>query len=256
MSEKPAIPVKATKNSTANASHLVLQSKGGVGKTLVSAILAQYFQSIEGCVVKCVDTDPVNQTFTSYKALDVKHVNIMDGSKIDERKFDVLMERLLSEEGVFIIDNGASSFVPMSNYLIEHDAINMLQDAGREVFVHSVITGSQGLVDTVMGFKSLAQQTKSRNIVVWLNEFFGPIVGDGKMFPEMKVYTENAEKVRGMVRLQRRNADTFGKDIELMAGSKLTFKEVAEGSEFSIMAKQRIVTMKRDLFTQLNEIGF
>ena len=43
-----------------------------------------------------------------------------------------------------VVDNGASSFVPLSNYLIENNAIPMLQEAGREVFIHSVVTGGQG----------------------------------------------------------------------------------------------------------------
>lgn len=44
-----------------NAVHFTLQGKGGVGKSLVSALLAQYFQTVVGDV-KCIDTDPVNQT--------------------------------------------------------------------------------------------------------------------------------------------------------------------------------------------------
>lgn len=239
-----------------SAVHLMLQGKGGVGKSLASAVLAQYFRSIEGVEVKCVDTDPVNQTLTNYKALKADHVKLMEGSKIDERNFDALMERLLSEDGVFVVDNGASSFVPLSNYLIENSAITMLQEAGREVFIHCVITGGQALLDTLSGFKTLAEQSHSNNIIIWLNEYFGAIEHNGKTFVDMKAYTENADKVRGIVRIAKRNQDTFGKDIELMASKKLTFQEAIEGAEFSIMAKQRIKTVQRDLYDQLNEVGF
>ena len=34
-------------------------------------------------------------------------------------------------------------------------------------------------------FKSLADSTADRNIVVWLNEYFGLIERDGKTFTEM-----------------------------------------------------------------------
>lgn len=237
-----------------NEIHFILQGKGGVGKSLVSAILAQYLQGVGG-TVHCVDTDPVNQTFSKYKGLAAQHIKIMEGSKIDERNFDKLMERLLSEDGFFVVDNGASSFVPLSNYLIENNALEMLAEAGRPVFIHCVVTGGQAIGDTVTGFLALAEQTKTKNIVVWLNEYFGTIERDGKTFTDMKAYTDHADKVHGIVRIAKRNQDTFGKDIELMVAKNLTFKEALEGPEFAIMAKQRLKTVQRDIFNQLDEVG-
>ena len=57
---------KATPNSE-GAIHLTLQGKGGVGKSLVAAVLAQYLKSA-GRDVRCIDTDPVNRTFAQYAA--------------------------------------------------------------------------------------------------------------------------------------------------------------------------------------------
>jgi Mrp family chromosome partitioning ATPase len=48
--------------------HLTLQGKGGVGKSLVSSILAQYFRH-RGAEIHGIDTDPVNQTFSQYAEL-------------------------------------------------------------------------------------------------------------------------------------------------------------------------------------------
>jgi adenylylsulfate kinase-like enzyme len=45
----------------ATAVHIALQGKGGVGKSLVSAILSQYLSS-KGQDVSAIDADPVNQT--------------------------------------------------------------------------------------------------------------------------------------------------------------------------------------------------
>lgn len=247
---------KPPKNTAKNSVHFTLQGKGGVGKSFVSALLAQYFQGIEGNTVKCIDTDPVNQTFANYKALNAQHVHLMNGSKIDERNFDQLMERLVTEDGVFIVDNGAASFVPLSNYLIENNAIAMLEEAGKEVFIHSVLTGGQALMDTLAGFKVLAEQADTKNIVIWLNEFFGAIEANGKTFKEMKVYTDYSEKIRGIVRIAKRNQDTFGKDVELMVAKKMTFAEIINGSDFALMAKQRIRTVQREINDQLATVGF
>lgn len=247
---------KSEKNAPKNSVHFTLQGKGGVGKSLVSSLLAQYFNESPSNVVKCIDTDPVNQTLANYKALNAQHVQLMEGSKINERNFDSLMERLITEDGIFVVDNGASSFVPLSNYLIENNAIEMLQEAGREVFIHSVITGGQALMDTLAGFKILAEQAGTKNMVIWLNEYFGVIEANGKTFKEMKVYSDNADKVRGIVRIPERNPDTFGKDIEMMASKKLIFSEVMKSTDFSLMAKQRIKTVQRDLNQQLETVGF
>lgn len=242
------------KKENMNSIHFTLQGKGGVGKSLVSALLAQYYTD-NGADVKSIDTDPVNQTLVNYKALKAQHIELLDGSKINERNFDKLMERLLSEDGVFIVDNGASSFVPLSNYLIENDAIKMLKDSGRNVFIHSVITGSQALLDTLSGFNALAAHATEKNIVVWLNQYFGAIESDGKTFLDMKAYKDNQDKVCGIVEIAKRNQDTFGKDVEQMVTSKLTFSEAIKSPEFSLMAKQRIKTVQADIYNQLEEIG-
>lgn len=86
-----------------NAIHLSLQGKGGVGKSLVASILAQYFRD-QSLQVKCIDTDPVNQTLAQYHALSSEHLELMRDSYIDQRGLDVLMERLLTEQGLFVID--------------------------------------------------------------------------------------------------------------------------------------------------------
>src|ERR1700685_4870409 len=90
--------------------HLTLQGKGGVGKSLVASILAQYFRH-RGAEIHCVDTDPVNQTFSQYAELAAEHLKLMHDGKIDSRGFDILMERLLIEGGIFIVENGASTFI-------------------------------------------------------------------------------------------------------------------------------------------------
>lgn len=246
---------QSAKKAISPSVHFTLQGKGGVGKSFVSAILAQYFGNA-GANVECVDTDPVNQTLVNYAALNAKHVNLLEGSKIDERNFDNLMEDLLSQEKVFVVDNGSASFVALSNYIIENNAIDMLQENGKDVYIHCVITGGQALRDTLTGFKALADQANTKNIIVWLNEFFGPIEHEGKSFNEMKVYHDNVDKIRGMIRIPKRNQDTFGRDIEEMATSKLTFDEAINGKKFTIMAKQRIKTVQRDIFTQLEAVGF
>jgi cellulose biosynthesis protein BcsQ len=97
--------------------HIILQGKGGVGKSLIAAVFAQYKAS-RGQNPLCIDTDPVNATFNGFKALNVQRLQIMEGDEINSRKFDALVELIAPPIGDVIIDNGASSFVPLSHYLL------------------------------------------------------------------------------------------------------------------------------------------
>ena len=80
------------------AIHLTLQGKGGVGKSLVASVLAQYLRE-RGKEVRCIDTDPVNRTFAQYSALGADRLNLRDEhNRIEQRAFDSLIERFLTED--------------------------------------------------------------------------------------------------------------------------------------------------------------
>ena len=81
----------------------------------------------------------------------------MDGDEINTRNFDDLVEQIATSKNDIIIDNGASSFVPLSHYLISNNVPALLLEMGHEMIVHTVITGSQALLDTVNGFALLAR---------------------------------------------------------------------------------------------------
>ncbi|HLH02761.1 MAG TPA: hypothetical protein VKX25_08320 [Bryobacteraceae bacterium] len=237
-----------------HAIHMSLQGKGGVGKSLIASILAQYLRH-HNRSVECIDTDPVNRTFSQYKSANASRLELLRNGNIDPRGFDALMERLLKEDATFVIDNGASTFLPLWSYVIENRVMDLMKSAGKKLYVHTVITGGQALLDTINGFRSLAQSTEDRNIVLWANEYFGRIERDGKRLAEMAAYVENAAKVVGSVHITQRNHDTFGRDVEEVIAKKLSFEEAIRDGEFSLMTKQRLKVVQRDLFEQLASIG-
>jgi len=234
--------------------HLTLQGKGGVGKSLVASILAQYFRH-RGQEIHCIDSDPVNQTFSQYAELGAEHLALMRDGRIDSSGFDILLHRLINEEGIFIVDNGASTFVPLWSYIVENKALEMLSEAGRKLYVHTIITGGQALGDTLKGFKSLADSSAERNIVVWLNEYFGVIERDGKTFTDMQAYKDSESKVLGVVHIVKRNQDTFGRDVEEVIARKRTFEDAIRNGTATVMSKQRLKMVQRDLFEQLDQLS-
>lgn len=232
--------------------HMVLQGKGGVGKSFVAATLAQYKAS-KGQKPLCIDTDPVNATFAGYKALGVKRLQIMEGDEINPRNFDTLVELVAPSKDDVIIDNGASSFVPLSHYLISNQVPALLADMGHELVVHTVITGGQALLDTVSGFSQLVSQFPTEAIfVVWLNPYWGPIEHEGKGFEQLKAYTANKARVSAIVSIPALKAETYGRDLSDMLQERLTFDEALAMESLTIMARQRLKIVKGQLFGQLD----
>src|ERR1035438_7348283 len=103
-----------------NQAHFILQGKGGVGKSLVSAILGQYFHARKA-TLHCFDTDPVNATFAQFQALGAEHINVLRRGAIHDKRFDELIEKICQVEGICIVDTGATTFVPLWNYILENE---------------------------------------------------------------------------------------------------------------------------------------
>jgi hypothetical protein len=233
--------------------NFILQGKGGVGKSFVAALLAQYYRSNGSGPVVCVDTDPVNATFAGYEAFGARRLELLDNGVVDSGRFDDLMMSIVNEDAHFIVDNGASCFIPLTKYLFECRALDVICGTGREVVFHSVLTGGYGLRDTIAGFDSLAENMPIESqMVVWLNEFFGPIEAEGKVFEEMRVYKKHQARITALLRLPKQNEQTFGKDLKAMLDQRLTFAEARARPDFTLFSKQRIAMMERQFLDQLH----
>lgn len=234
--------------------HIILQGKGGVGKSLIAAMLAQYFND-KGHNLICADTDPVNDTFSRYKSLGVKTIQIIDQSnKIDTRKFDILIEDLIAHEGTAVIDNGASTFVPLTTYMADSSIIETLIEAGRPVIIHAVLTGGPALQDTMVGLNALLKM-QTAPVIVWINEYFGPVIKDGKTFVESVLYETYKDRIKGVIKLEKRNADTHGKDMELLVSNTLTFDEAKTSDIFTLMPRTRLARVQKDIYNQLDALS-
>lgn len=242
-----------------NTIHFILQGKGGIGKSLVAVLLTQFFQSREENLnLKAFDTDQENTTFAHYKALDVQHVQVMNESRtINAKRFDELMEALLTTDGTFIVDNGANTFSPLLAYMVENKVIDFLVDNEKTVYLHTIVGGGDTLTDTANGFNSIAQGIENAPIVLWLNEHFGPMkTSTGKNFVDTAVFKNHEERLHGVVLLQARNPQTYGDDVQKMNTKRLTISEIMQSPEFTLMEKQRIRSVANDVFAQLEQIEF
>ena len=232
--------------------HMILQGKGGVGKSMIAATVAQY-KIHKGQQPLCIDTDPVNATFKGYQVLNVRQLNIMEGDEINTRHFDSLVELIASTKDDVIIDNGASSFVPLSHYLISNEAPALLRDMGHDLVVHTVITGGQALLDTVSGFAQLANQFPDECLfIVWLNPYWGAIEHEGKRFEQMKSYQNKRDRVSAIIQIPALKEETYGRDFAEMLQARLTFAEALAMESLTIMTRQRLKLIRQQLYAQLD----
>lgn len=230
--------------------HLVLQGKGGTGKSLVASLLAQYLIEA-GKPVRCYDTDPVNASFTAIAALSARPIDLLDGEIINSSEVDRMIDEWVADDGEVVVDNGAAGFVPMSKYLIENEVNDVLTAHGLEMVIHTVITGGGSMLDCLRGLASLLQNyPPSVRIVVWLNEYFGPLVADGIAFEDTKVYRDNVDRIAGLVRLAKVSPH-HARNILDMLDRKLTFAEAIARPDVMVVAKQRLTMVKRAIFEQI-----
>ena len=216
--------------------HFIQQGKGGVGKSLIAAILYQVLRH-QGKEVAAFDTDPVNATLHGFEEFTVTRLDILHQGDINPRAFDELVNEIatLPEQTHVIVDNGASSFLALNNYIKENDVLAILAEHDHTVFFHTVITGGQAITDTVLGLKSLALGFPDTPIVVWLNPYFGDIRMDGKRFEEFKVYQEFGSQFHAVISIPQGNKATLGKDLEILFAKRESFAQGIASSQSLIM---------------------
>ena len=234
--------------------HTILAPKGGCGKTYVASLIAQALQE-RGEPVVCFDTDRENASLRDIPALQAEPVSLFlpNSDEIDIHAMDGMTERMLREDAHFVLDNGATSFAPLSRYLVQDGIADAVSEAGKKMVVHTIVAGGQELIQTTRGFDSVASQfPASADMVLWLNEHHGPVDGaDGASFEHTPVYQKHKGRILAVVRLARQHPGTFGANLADMLARGLTFAEADQSSAFFVIAKQRLRQVWRPIRDQL-----
>ena len=228
--------------------HMTLQGKGGIGKSFICFLLAQY-KMAKGPAPLCVDTDAVNGTFQGFGALNAVKLDVLEGKEINRGKFDHLVELILeNDRSDSIVDSGASTFVPLWHYITGNRIPQLLAEMGRELVIHAVVTGGQALEETVAGFSQLAGQfTEQASFVIWLNPNFGPVKRERRDFEQFSEYIDFKDQVSAIVRLPQ-FAELFRLDLSDMLQRRLTFDEALRMRSFTVITRQRLIMIKRNFF--------
>lgn len=232
--------------------YITLQGKGGIGKSYVSAIFAQYLMD-KGMSVKVIDTDSVNPTLMHYKPLEPEHLQLSDEHVINPRALDALIETVddCEEGSSVVVDVGSSGFETLMAYAAENDVFSLLEEMGHRVVVNTIIAGGADADETIKGVMGILGSTRVP-IVLWLNEHIGPLLVQGRKIVNATFLREQEARILGTVVLHKKTAATFGKDVEDMLRRRLTFAEALDA--FEIMPRSRIKRVRDELWNQLDEL--
>jgi hypothetical protein len=242
-----------TSSSDRRAVHMTLQHKGGVGKSFVANCIAQYYLR-QNRPAKFLDADPSNKSFAAYKALSVISFDIMTANNtVNSRVFDDIMDNIIQSNEDFVIDNGATNFLPFMAYIVDNRVSEVLSEHGLELVVHVPIVGAEAMMETIQGFNDIATNIGGQaKIVVWLNEALkGVIAPGGKDFEQIQAYINHKDRITAVVRVPFHTSELFAQDMDQLLTSKMTFNEAQQSPNFRLMAKQRLKQIQREIFDQL-----
>lgn len=232
-----------------------MQAKNDVGKTYIALILAEYFQS-KGSKFCAYDTENSKNSLTTFSGLKVEPVELLDKNPAAfQMEFGKFFDMVIAKNEGAVIDNGADIFEPIVQYFVKNWDDKLIAENTKEIIFHTVIAGSDRLDDTINGLVTLCNKLPHKiKIVVWLNEYFGPIEVAGKPFEEFKIYENNREKIHGIIKIPEPNSDFFKADLLKKNALKMTFEEGIKSEEFYLISKQRLKMIQREIFDQLDQI--
>lgn len=242
------------KNTKKQAVHIVLQGKGGIGKSFIANMLMQYIADSGDSVIG-LDTDPSNPTLSSYVGLGAARVDIMDGNRIDIKRFDEVMKLIHEKDEDVVLDIGSSCFVPFTQYVTDQDIFTVMEEMlGVKVYLHVIVVGGESKDQTLKGLIDIIESgVPNESIVIWENEHFGRI-GDKKRVIETHMIQKVINKVQGSGVLRLNNNDLLGDDLRIMQKNLLTFDEVKGSDTFDFMEKMRLDTFRKAIWALLDGI--
>lgn len=222
--------------------HMMLQKKGGVGKSMIASMWMQFMGEM-GYPVIGIDTDPSNKSFAAFSELGISKLEIMDSlsDEIDQRRFDALVDTIydLTSNDHIIIDTGASCYPSLFAYLKHNAPFDIIKEAGHQIYIHTPLSGGSDIVETTICLEELVKTFPDLPFIVWKNRYHGDLIIDNLPFERFKIYPQIEKHLAAIIEIPHKNPATFGKDLEILMAKKYTFK-AAFNSSMPVMVRQRL----------------
>lgn len=241
--------------------HIILQSKGGVGKSFAASSLAQFKMEANGPeTVRCFDVDPGNHSLCSFKALGATEASLIENGVIVEQKWDEWVEDVLALTDVqdVIVDVGASTFIPFNAFILGNNLPSFFAKLDHRLTLHTVISGGPPLHDTLTGATALAHQYKDLvefvDLAIWTNPHLGPLAYLQTDLGKMDAFIKLQKLAYSIVEIPdtQPKGSLFRGAINDLLSQRLTFNEGINDPHRPILVRQRIHILKEQLFASLS----
>ena len=238
--------------------HLTLGDKGGIGKSFIAALMAQYIRdNVTNAKPICIDMDMKNRTFSRYTELGVELIDVRTEGDIDRSKFDLMINRIdeAGENDVVIVDVGGNIYVSLTDYMRVNEAYEMIAARGVEILLHLPIVGGGDMFPTLKTLDEVVANTPSDvMIAVWINQKNGRVEYQGKTFKESERYEEYKSRIRCVTHIPLWRAD-MQINVAAMLEEAVTFEKAVDMGMFDLMSRQRLTMAKRYLYDAIQESG-
>ena len=222
--------------------NFILQAKGGVGKSTVAKLLAQYHIS-KNRKVYCFDTDPKNPSLVKHDALKVTYSNIMVDNEVDLTALSEWIDSLVGVHGpddICVIDCGASNFEAMVRELVNIDFLNICSGTGDQMFIHTVLMQGPDIVDQLLGLQDLLEMFKGAEFVVWKNEYLQSLYLKGVKPEESVFFVERKQILNKIITIPKNTSAPLRELLADIYNSHQLFDEVLGTKQFPIVQRSLV----------------
>jgi len=226
--------------------HFIGGEKGGVGKSVVARLLAQYWIDQEKNW-KGYDTDRSHGALLRYYADYSVPVEI---SRVEE--IDSIMETALEEEANVLVDLAAQTEAQLHQWVEDSDVLEMANEVGLGMHFWYVLDEGKDSVNLLGNF--LARYGDKARYVIVLNQGRGD---DFSLFHDSPVARQVADmqipvvELKALHRPTMRKIDQFDKSFWAAVNNR----DPALGECLGIMERQRIKTWLKNAYREFEAIG-
>ena len=165
--------------------NFIIQSLDGIGKTFLANKLGEYFKD----------------DFQNSPLLNTENA-------IDQIGLGEIIKNTAATNQNVIIDTQAENFSEALRFISQASTQSSFPQNGIESFIHVIIAGDKYQDETLNGLLTICKAAPENvKIIVWLNEYFGKIEGDGKEFQDFKIYKNNRDKIHKVCKLEGQKFD-------------------------------------------------
>lgn len=236
-----------------NIAHIIMQKKGGAGKTTVAVQLAMALQKaklLEGRELKLFDTDPSNKSFLNFKSLPVSHVDILDENEdIDKSKFDGIFNDFLEGNHDILIDTGSSNFHQLYSFMKLSKIVEVAKYYNKNIVFHVPINFDGSYIDTCESLASIASTFKQAGVMVWANANTTKM-SQVKDISKTQYFDEN-KNILGVITIAYMDPNLEGADFRRMMSNHQTYDDITPQNGWKVLNKIRLDEVFKDIASQI-----